>query len=130
MLEPRENIRFHTHLGGGGQVKVDLSFAHCESLQLLSSGLVFVLGLDVGLHFNGRLLIFLAEKGADRGLAVSTRASKIGRIKSSIYYLQFTSDVLALHGSFHTGLIQQILPPKESLEAKTTLISQDWSKDS
>ena len=43
-------------------------------------------GLDVGLHFNGRLLIFLVEKGAaaDRGLAVSTRASKLGRIKSSI----------------------------------------------
>ena len=40
MLEPRENIRFHTHLGGGGQVKVDLSYAHCESLQLLPSGLV------------------------------------------------------------------------------------------
>ena len=46
------------------------------------------------------------------------------------YLFYFTSDVLALHGSFHTGLVQQILPPKESLEAKTTLISQDWSKDS
>ena len=85
---------FSYSFGGGGQVKVDLSYAHCESLQLLPSGLVCLCetplqagvawGLDVGLHFNGGLLIFLAEKGADRGLAVSTRASKLGRIKSSI----------------------------------------------
>ena len=39
---PEINLRFHTHLGGGGQVKVDLSYAHCESLQLLPSGLVSV----------------------------------------------------------------------------------------
>ena len=36
---PEINLRFHTHLGGGGQVKVDLSYAHCEPLQFLPSEL-------------------------------------------------------------------------------------------
>ena len=89
---------FSYSFGGGGQVKVDLSYAHCESLQLLPSGLVSVRplfkqvlleALMQGFISTGDFSSFLRRRVQTEGWpSLPARPKQVGlRAQSTIYNL-------------------------------------------